>query len=241
MQKRKILITNDDGIAAEGLVRLAEAAREFGEVWVVAPDGERSAASHSISLRKAVDVRPETFPVKGVRAFSCSGLPGDCVRVGMLSIMPEKPDVVLSGINYGCNVGSDIQYSATAGAAFEAVFQGCRGIAVSERARVCHETTDHYLREILERWIDHDPGPGRIVNVNFPGVPLAECGGVLEGRSVSRGMFFRDHYEEVEKLPGGGVRLMVKGERDEKSEEGSDLRAIVEKYVSVGIVNNIGF
>ena len=98
---RKILITNDDGIESDGIARLAEAAKEFGEVWIVAPESQRSAASHSITLRHPIDVLPHDFPVEGVHAFSCSGTPGDCVRVGSLNIMPVKPDVVLSGINFG--------------------------------------------------------------------------------------------------------------------------------------------
>ena len=117
---RTLLITNDDGIQADGLHRLAAAAREFGEVWVVAPDGQRSAASHSITLHSHIDVFPHDFPVPGVRAFTCSGMPGDCVRVGALGILPRRPDAVLSGINDGYNAATDVQYSATVGAAMEA-------------------------------------------------------------------------------------------------------------------------
>ena len=113
MTMKKILITNDDGIRADGIIRLARAAMKYGEVWVVAPEDQRSAASHSISLRDPVDVYPHDFPVAGVRAFSCSGTPADCVRVGCLSVMPEKPDAVLSGINFGYNAASDIQLSAS--------------------------------------------------------------------------------------------------------------------------------
>ena len=102
---KQILITNDDGIFADGLVRLASIAKEFGDVWVVAPDGQRSAASHRITLHQPVDVNPAVdFPVEGVHAFSCSGTPADCVRVGSLYVMKKKPDLVLSGINYGYNV-----------------------------------------------------------------------------------------------------------------------------------------
>ena len=103
---RTILITNDDGIEAGGIVRLAEAAAEYGEVWVVAPARQMSAASHSITLHSPLDIYPHTFPVPGVRAFSCSGTPGDCVRTGSLSILPRKPDVVLSGICFGSRAGS---------------------------------------------------------------------------------------------------------------------------------------
>ena len=236
---RKILITNDDGIEAEGLKRLAEAAKAFGEVWVVAPAVQRSAASHSLTLHAPIDLHPYDFPVEGVRAFSCSGTPADCVRVGSLNVVPGKPDVVLSGINYGYNAATDIQYSATAGAALEASFQEIRAIALSEGTGNCHEVTDAYLMEVLERLIDKNPGVDRIWNVNFPNCPLSRCKGILEGRSVSRGMFYRDHYNEIEKLPDGGMRLMVEGVYNEEAEHGTDFRAIVDGYVSVGIVRNI--
>ena len=92
---RKILITNDDGVDAGGISRLAEAAADLGEVWVVAPSGQCSALSHSITLRHSIEVHPYDLGVEKVHAFSCSGTPGDCVRVGALSVMPYKPDVVL--------------------------------------------------------------------------------------------------------------------------------------------------
>ena len=238
---RAILITNDDGIAADGIIRLAEAASAFGEVWVVAPKSQKSAVSHSITLRTYIDVYPYDFPVPGVHAFSCSGTPADCVRIGVLSLMPGRPDVVLSGINDGYNAASDIQYSATAGAAFEASFLGLPAIAFSESAGGMHEVTDAYLPGLLKELIDQEPVPGHILNVNFPGCSLVECRGILYNRTVSRGMFYRDHYRTEQKLPDGGVRLMVEGEYNEDAEEGSDFRAVVDRYISVGMVNNVGY
>lgn len=238
----RILITNDDGINSDGIIRLAHVAKEFGEVWVVAPETQRSAASHSITLHDTIDVYPcEEFPVEGVKAYSCSGTPGDCVRVGGLNVMENKPDLVLSGINYGYNCASDIQYSATCGAAFEASFQGYHAIAFSEGACDCHEVTDKYLREILRKLIDIPLNPGFIHNVNFPGCPLGECKGLLFDRSVSRGMFYKDTYDVVEHLSNDGVRYMVNGEYNEENEPGTDFRAITEKYVSIGVVNNVGY
>ncbi|MBR6106882.1 MAG: 5'/3'-nucleotidase SurE [Oscillospiraceae bacterium] len=236
-----ILITNDDGITAGGLIRLAQAALEFGEVWVVAPETQRSAASHSISLHSHIDVFPHDFPVAGVHAFACSGTPGDCVRVGSLNIMPHAPDTVLSGINYGYNVASDIQYSATAGAAFEAAFQELRAIALSEDAVSDHAVTDAYLHEVLARLLEEEPFPGQIRNVNFPSCPLSACRGIRWNTKVSRGMIFRDHYNMLETLPGGGRRFMVEGELTQAAEEDTDFRAILDGFVSVGTVNNIGF
>lgn len=236
----RILITNDDGIASQGLARLAAAAQKYGEVWVVAPNAQRSAASHCITLHTTIDVYPyEEFPVEGVHAFSCSGTPADCVRVGSLSIMPQKPDIVLSGINYGYNVASDIQYSATAGAAFEGAFQGYLSIAFSEAANDCHEVTDAYLDAVLAEVIQLRPAEGDILNVNFPGCPLSECKGILRNRKVSRGMFYRDHYNAVEQLENGGVRFMVEGDYNEDAEPETDFRAVVENYISIGYASNI--
>lgn len=236
----KILITNDDGIKAYGLKRLAKAALAFGEVWIVAPESQRSAASHSITLHAPIDIFPVDYPVKGVHAYKCSGTPADCVRVGSLNIMPCKPDIVLSGINKGYNTASDIQYSATAGAAFEAVFQGCKGIALSEGFGDCVDVSDKYLPEILAELIDKPFEPGRIWNVNFPDCTLDVCKGILRERSVSKGMFYRDTYDVTEELPEGGLRLMVHGNYNEDAEAGTDFAAVVEGYVSVGQVNNIG-
>ena len=143
---KKILITNDDGIQSDGLIRLATMATELGEVWVVAPDGQRSAMSHSITLRDSFDAWEVEFPVAGVHAYACSGTPADCVRIGVLNIVPGKPDHVFSGINYGYNMASDLQYSATVGAAFEAAFQKIHTIAFSEGSSEVHEVTDRYLK-----------------------------------------------------------------------------------------------
>ena len=116
---KKILITNDDGIESDGLIRLVKEAIKYGEVLVVAPVEQRSASSHCISLHSPIDIFPHAFPVEGVKAYSCRGTPADCIRVGSVFIMTEKPDIVLSGINYGYNSATDIQYSGTCGAAFE--------------------------------------------------------------------------------------------------------------------------
>ena len=198
--KRRILITNDDGIDSDGIARLAQAAKEFGEVWVVAPTHQRSAASHCITLREPIDVYPHDFPVKGVHAYSCSGTPADCVRVGGLSVMPAKPDVVLSGINFGYNVATDI----------------------------------------LKEYIDVRLGHGRIVNVNFPGCPLSGFKGILRDRKTSHDSLFHDHYNVIGELENGGLRYMIEGVHNEQAEEGTDFRAVVENYISIGIVSNVG-
>lgn len=236
---KRILITNDDGIKSDGIIRLAKAAKEFGEVYVIAPDDQRSAASHSITLRHGIDVFPYNFPVEGVKAYSCSGTPADCVRVGSLSVMPVKPDIVMSGINFGYNVASDIQYSATVGAALEGEFQGYLSIAFSEGMNGIHETTDKYLRDIMAELVEKEYTPGFIYNVNFPGCKLEKCKGVLKDRVVSRSAFYKDSYKEIEQLPNDGVRYMVDGAFSPTPEEGTDYGAILDNYVSIGLVENL--
>ena len=235
---RKILITNDDGINADGIIRLAQAATEFGEVWVVAPDSQRSAMSHSITLRHSVNAWKVDFPVPGVHAYACSGTPGDCVRIGSLNIVPEKPDHVFSGINYGFNAASDIQYSATAGAAFEAAFQGIHTIAFSEDACEIHEVTERYLKEIIAELLNKPLGVNQIWNVNFPGCQLAECNGILRDRKVSTDAFYVDRYIEAT-VSEDKVSYMVEGIRNYSALEGTDLKAIFDNYISIGIATNI--
>lgn len=235
---KKILITNDDGIMAEGLIRLAKAAKEFGEVWVVAPDSQRSAMSHSITLRHSVDVWEVDFPVEGVHAYACDGTPGDCVRIGALNIVPNKPDHVFSGINFGYNAASDLQYSATAGAAFEAAFQKIHAIAFSEDMGQNHEVVSHYLPKVIEELLEKPLGINQIWNVNFPTCPLSECGGILRDRKVSNREFFIDHYNAL-KQEGTRTTYMVEGVHNTEAEEGTDLKALFDHYVSVGIATNI--
>lgn len=235
---RKILITNDDGIESDGLVRLAKAAIKFGEVWVVAPDSQRSAMSHSIILRHSFDAWKVNFPVAGVHAYACTGQPADCARIGILNIVPGKPDNVFSGINYGYNMGADLQYSATAGAAFEAAFQKCHAMAFSEDAVNTHEVTDKYLEEIIAEYIDKPLGINQIWNVNFPNCRLEDCQGILRDRVVSKDEFYKDRYIETIK-DDGRVSYMVQGLRNYEVSDGTDLKAVFDNYISVGIATNI--
>lgn len=235
---RKILITNDDGITADGIVRLAECAKEFGEVWVVAPESQRSAMSHSITLRHSIEAWKTDFPVEGVHAFACNGTPADCIRIGVLNIVPGRPDNVMAGINYGYNLATDLQYSATAGAAFEAAFQGVHAIAFSEDFSDMHETTDRYLREIMEELLDKPLENSHIWNVNFPGCRLTECKGILRDRFVSGESFFNDGYKETV-ISEDKISYMVDGKRNYDATTGSDLRAVFDNYVSIGVAKNI--
>ena len=211
---------------------------KYGEVWVIAPAAQRSAASHSITLHTHIDVYPCDFPVEGIKAYAISGTPGDCIRLGILNILPEKPDIVFSGVNFGFNAGTDVQYSATVGAAFEAVFQGVPAVAFSESTQDGDLVTDKYLDDILAEVIDTPFVYGKVININFPNCRPDEVKGILRNRINSAGCIFRDRYD-VEELKDGGKRYRVNGIYNEDVEPGSDLRALFDKYISIGELTNI--
>jgi len=241
MEKRKILITNDDGIDADGIRRLAEVAKKFGDVWVVAPESQRSAGSHCITLRGAIEVYPYDFSVEGVKAFATTGMPADNIRIGVLNIVPGKPDVVLSGINFGYNAGTDLQYSATAGAAFEAAFQRIQHvIAFSEgTGEGTSLITDANIEAVLEELIDKPLPYGNIWNVNFPTCKPEELKGIMRDVHVSKSEVFVDHYDETP-MEDGRISYKAVGIYHEDAEVGTDLNALFNNYIAIGVVNNIG-
>lgn len=173
----RILISNDDGAQAPGFVALREALATMGEVWAVAPEKEQSAQSHSLTMHKPLRVRR-----CGERWFSVSGTPADCVYLGLHELMPEPPDVVVSGINRGANLGTDVFYSGTVAAAREACLAGVPSIALSlylrgEGARHWQTACDvsrRVTREVLERGLPHRT----LLNVNVPNVPVDQLRGI---------------------------------------------------------------
>lgn len=172
----KILVTNDDGYTALGIRTLAEAASRIGEVQVVAPDREQSASSHSLTLH---------FPLRVNRtesgAFTVSGTPTDCVMLAIGELLPEKPDIVVSGVNHGANLGDDVLYSGTVAAAMEATLLGIPAIAFSYAGRdpdAIAAWTD-VLAQLLEQLVGREDFPAEtLLNVNLPPIPPEEVKGV---------------------------------------------------------------
>lgn len=160
----RILVTNDDGYFSEGIDALARALESVGDVTVVAPASEQSATAHSLTLTRPLRVR-EIAP----RRYSVDGTPTDCVMLALTRILPQRPDIVVSGINHGANLGDDVTYSGTVAGAFEAAIFGLPGIAVSlvtregdfrPAADFAADLTRQVLREGLPK--------GTILNVNVP-------------------------------------------------------------------------
>lgn len=178
-----ILLSNDDGYLARGLNVLAEALRPHAEITVVAPDRNRSGASNSLTLDRPLRVRPA-----GDRVYCVEGTPTDSVHMAITGLLPAAPDMVISGINHGSNLGDDVLYSGTVAAAMEGRFLGLPAIAVSldEREGSHFETAARVVMELVER-IRRDPLPvDTILNVNVPDVPWEKLSGYQATRLGSR-------------------------------------------------------
>lgn len=170
-----ILICNDDGIEAPGIEALYKVACEFGSVTVAAPDGERSAAGHAITIGKPI--RTRRIEKNGVFfGTAIDGTPADCVKLALNALIKEPVDLVLSGINLGSNTGISTIYSGTVAAAREGVVHNIPSIAFSSCSyQTPHfETSAHVARKVLEQVIEHGLPGHTLLNVNIPGVPLAE-------------------------------------------------------------------
>ena len=198
-----ILLTNDDGISALGLQALYQTLSENEEVVVVAPDQEKSATGHGITLHHPIRVT-ERLLTNGKIGYAVSGTPVDCIKLAFLEILNKKPDIVISGINRGANLGVNINYSGTAAAAREAALYRIPAIAVSiqgQQEGYFHEAARYVSRlssEILKKGIP----PLTFLNVNFPAMPLSKIAGV---RVCRHGLSFPAEYLDRRKDPRGKI------------------------------------
>jgi 5'-nucleotidase len=229
-----ILVSNDDGIRAAGIRALEAALAPLGDVWVVAPDREQSAASHSLSLYRPL--RVETIDD---RHFAVDGTPTDAVNLAIKGIMRQKPDLVVSGINHGANLGDDITYSGTVSAAMEGTLLGVPSIAaslVSRKADAVDAAPDfgaaadfiaRLARVVSERGMPRDT----LLNVNVPALPAAELRGYVITRQGKR----RYGDAIVEHLDPRGRKYYWIGGDDLGfiPGEGTDCTAVAGGYVSI--------
>ena len=174
-----ILLTNDDGIHYEGLWALHKALREKHAVTVVAPDRERSAISHALTLHEPLRVLNMAVNGSGP-CWAVSGTPADCVKLAMIEILENKPDLVVSGINPGANVGVNVNYSGTVSAAREGALYGVPSIAASMEgcAREHYADAAGFIATLVDRIAPCGIPSGTFLNVNFPNLPLNEIAGV---------------------------------------------------------------
>ncbi len=233
----KILVSNDDGILSNGIRALIESLSVCHDVYVVAPDRERSAAGHSLTLHSPLRVEEIDSKYGAKRCWMTTGTPGDCVKLAVNAILSEdeKPDFVISGINHGPNLGADILYSGTVSCAMEGAMMGIPSIATS-LASLRNEYEDfkfasEFIAEFLNR-IDAYKIPRKtILNVNIPGLEKDDIAGIAITELGNR--IFTDDYEKRID-PRGKVYYWMAGELINEPENAStDIAAIRNNMISV--------
>lgn len=229
----KLLLVNDDGIHAEGIHVLAKELEKDHDVIIVAPDDQRSAQSHAITLSKPLIVKEVELEGIKSKAYSVSGTPVDCVRVALDKLIDGPVDMVLSGINMGLNVGMDVLYSGTISAAIEANMYKIPSMALSAElidGKVDYKLTAEYGKYILEKSKDDFVKNNMILSINTPylkeenvkGIKVCKIGGVIY-----------DYYLMEDHGGNGDKILKVKGRRHEEMEEDTDRFYLSQGYVTI--------
>ena len=227
-----ILLSNDDGILAKGLRVLETAAAPLGELFVVAPDREQSATSHSLTLHHPL--RPVQL---AERRWQIDGTPTDCVMIACAALMPAPPDFVFSGINHGPNMGEDVLYSGTVAAAMEGLVLGIPSIALSFagnqlRADALLETQVDAVTKLLKHLISLPAFPAEtLLNVNIPSVPSDDIKGIRLTRLGRR--VFSDSITRMKDPWGRDIMWLGGGSVQWSGGDDSDFRAVADGYISV--------
>ena len=228
---KQILCTNDDGYLAPGLALLARVASRLGRVVVVAPDREQSATSHSLTLHRPLRVKQTADGL-----FHVDGTPTDCVLLGLGgALLPHTPDLVLSGVNHGPNMGEDVLYSGTVAAAMEATLLGIPSVALSyasEEFEPPDELYEQVLERILLQLVERDDFPERtLLNVNIPPVPPSDIRGV-QVTTLGRRVYIESLTRDID--PHGREYFWIGGgESRWTGREDSDFRAVAAGCISV--------
>ncbi|MFP4010198.1 MAG: 5'/3'-nucleotidase SurE [Spirochaetaceae bacterium] len=223
----RILLTNDDGIESPGLHAVREALEPYHETWVLAPDGERSAMSHYITVKDPIRCREV-----GERAIAATGSPADCVILAMAGALDARPEVVISGINIGANLGTDIIYSGTVAAARQAAIMGVPGIALSVdgfRGTLYFEPLARFVRDRLEEFVGLW-NPEHFININAPNTPEEDKPVDVTSPSVR---VYHDKLSEF-RTAGGDVYFFMAGQPAEPELiPGTDWYAVHHGAISV--------
>jgi 5'-nucleotidase len=232
LARARILVCNDDGVEAPGIKLLARVAQSLArEVWVVAPEQEQSGASHSLTLHRPLRVRQ-----LGRRRFAVDGTPTDCVLLAVNALMKEQPpDLVLSGVNGGGNLGEDVTYSGTVAAAMEASLLGLHAIALSQHiaddSKIQWAVANEWAPKVIQRLAALPWPRDTFYNVNFPDLKPRAVKGVVAASQGGRKI--GDHLlQRID--PRGRPYYWIGPQRDaERTRGGTDMRAIGEGYVTV--------
>jgi len=228
----RILISNDDGVHANGLRALVRAVRPLGEVTVIVPDRPRSACSHSVTLHKPLRVEEVALDSEG-KALICNGTPADCVALGVEVILPKHPDLVIAGINLGPNLGDDVSYSGTIAAAMEGAIFDVMSFAIS----VCgsHDVNFTYAANLAARvaelLVASTITPNTFLNINVPNIPAEQIVGLELTRQGRRR--WTEQFEKRDDTRGGAYYWRGGHPEDDPNDPGADVWAIHNNRVSV--------
>lgn len=234
----RILVTNDDGIHAQGIQILIQELSTIAEIYLVAPDRERSGTGHAITVFDPIRVVETSLP--GIKqGWIVGGTPVDCVKMAIARLVEEKIDLVVSGINHGSNLGTDVLYSGTVSAAAEGVIMGCPAMAISLDSHKTQNEHFYYAAKFASRIINllfrQGIDKSTLVNVNIPDLPESEIQGI---RVTKLGVRNYDNLFEERKDPRGNTYYwMGGGIMEEEQHEESDVAAINQGYISVTPIN----
>lgn len=230
-----ILITNDDGITAGGILELVTIAREFGDVLVVAPDSPQSAQGHAITIERPLFVRESNAFGEEIEAYECSGTPVDCVKIAKSVLLNGRsPDLCVSGINHGSNAAINIIYSGTLSAAMEASLEDTPSIGFSfldYQADADFTVCRPYVRKLISHVLQHGMEEGSLFNVNIPNLPAEE----IKGLKVCRQAEARwvEEYVKGEDPRGRPYYWLTGKFVNEDPREDADANALREGYVTL--------
>jgi 5'-nucleotidase len=228
VKKKTIMVTNDDGIRAEGLSALIESIDDFGRILVIAPEQEQSASSHSITLDKPLRIKKYSN-----NKFGVSGTPADCVLLLVHGILDKKPDLIVSGINHGPNMGEDVIYSGTVAAAIEGSILGIPSLAISVASWdfLHFEASAKISRYIVRRILELEKENVPLWNVNIPPLPENEINGIKITKLGSR--VYHDIIVKNTDPRGKDYYWIGGGKPGWNSDEDSDFSAVSRGYVSI--------
>lgn len=228
-----ILVTNDDGINAIGIKSLVEALQGMGNIYVVAPDAQKSACGHGITIHMPVLVNEVEFE-GAKKAWSVAGTPADCVKLGVNQLVKEKVDMVFSGINQGGNLGTDVLYSGTVSGAVEGILLGIPSVAISVDTHTGSdfEPAKKITRNVCQRMIEKHLEPETLLNVNVPYIPEGE----IKGVEITP-LGIREYTENFmeRKDPRGKAYYWYSGipKKNDITSEDTDVMAIEKGYISI--------
>lgn len=233
MNNPLILVTNDDGISANGIRALVEVAQEFGEVIVVAPDSPQSGMGHAITMKNPLRLK-EVSIFNEVKAFKCSGTPVDCVKIAVDVVLDRKPDLCVSGINHGSNASINVIYSGTMSAAMEAAIEGVNSIGFSHVNFSVHssmETSKIVARKIIEQTLKNKLPQQKLLNVNIPDVDINQLQGIKICRQA-KGRWTEEFDKRTD--PFGKEYYWLTGQFDcEDKGQDTDIWALNHNFVSI--------